>query len=164
MFHIISTIFKRDTPLQSRIHWILRITCFFCLVGHGAWGIIQKPEWIPFYDIFHIPAKYAYLTMPIVGLMDILMGILILVKPMRFVLVWMVFWTIFTALLRPMAFMGWFEFLERAGNYGAPIVFLALSGIGAVKGKERWIGTIKELVLDKLTITTPICLETIFKA
>ena len=79
---------------------------------------MEKVGWIPFYLIFQIPDNYAYLTMPIIGSLDILMGILILVKPIRLVMVWMTFWTIFTALLRPMALMGWWEFFERGGNYG----------------------------------------------
>jgi hypothetical protein len=39
----------------------------------------------------------------------------------------MALWAVFTALLRPLAGMGWWEFLERAGNYGPPIAFLLLA-------------------------------------
>jgi hypothetical protein len=40
----------------------------------------------------------------------------------------MVFWAAFTALLRPWAGEPFWETLERAGNYGVPLAFLAMSG------------------------------------
>jgi hypothetical protein len=46
----------------------------------------------------------------------------------RSVLLWKAFlWTCFTALLRPLAGMSWFEASERAGNYGIPLAFLVLA-------------------------------------
>ncbi len=123
-------IFTRDTPLPERLHWILRFSSALCFIGHGAWGIIKKAGWLPFYDIFGIPPDIAYATMPIVGALDITLGVAILIVPLRAVLFYMVFWALFTAMLRPMAGMGWWEFLERAGNYGAPLALLYLGGSG----------------------------------
>jgi hypothetical protein len=105
----------------------LRIACAWCFVGHGAWGIYQKPGWLPFYHVFGIPDATAFATMPVIGAIDIALGLLVLVHPCRAALAWMAFWCLFTALLRPLAAMGWFEFLERGGNYAHPIALLALS-------------------------------------
>ncbi len=99
-----------------------------CFIGHGAWGIITKPGWLPFFKIFFISPDLAFQLMPIVGTIDILLGLIILIYPMRAVLLYMIFWCIFTALLRPSAGMGWWEFFERAGNYGAPLILLLCSG------------------------------------
>jgi phosphohistidine phosphatase SixA len=36
------------------------------------------------------------------------------------------FWTVWTAFLRPLTGLGWWEFFERAGNFGVPLAVLAL--------------------------------------
>ncbi len=113
--------------LQIVLSWTLRITCSLCLIGHGAWGIITKADYLPFFSLFSIDRTSAYRLMPLIGLTDITMALIILLRPMRFVLVWMFVWAVWTALLRPLAGMGWWEFLERAGNYGAPFAYLCLS-------------------------------------
>jgi hypothetical protein len=43
----------------------------------------------------------------------------------------MAIWGAWTALLRPLAGESFFETVERAGNYGVPIVLVALFGIGS---------------------------------
>ncbi len=120
-------------PVASA-HWLLRIACAWCFVGHGAWGLYQKPGWLPFYQVFGIPEWIAWPTMPVVGAVDIALGVIVLFHPNRALLLWMGFWCVFTALLRPMADMGWWEFFERGGNYAPPLALLALSlahpGIG----------------------------------
>ena len=65
--------------------------------------------------------------MPLVGLLDVAVGIVVLFHPCRALLAWMALWSVFTALLRPLAGLGWWEFLERGGNYGPPIAFLLLA-------------------------------------
>jgi hypothetical protein len=43
----------------------------------------------------------------------------------------MTVWSVWTALLRPLTGEGWWEFLERAGNYGVPLAFLYWSQPGS---------------------------------
>jgi hypothetical protein len=147
MIQGMACIFARDTPLQERLHWILRVSSALCFIGHGAWGIIRKPGWLPFYDIFGISSDIAYATMPLVGTIDIFLGVLILVAPVPAVMLYMVFWAFFTAMLRPSAGMGWWEFLERAGNYGAPLGLLYLCG--TQPGIKAWFKPAQAAVLDR---------------
>jgi len=117
--------------LETWLHWILRIGALWCFVGHGAFGIIGKAGWLPYYRVFGVADSLAWDTMPIIGAVDIAIGILILLRPMRAVLVYAVFWTVLTALLRPLAGQGlWQEVFDRAGNYGLPLVLLLLVGFG----------------------------------
>ncbi len=120
-------------------YWLLRIACAWCFVGHGAWGVYQKPGWIQFYEALGVPEWFAWPTMPVIGAFDILFALSVLVHPCRAALAWMAFWGVFTASLRPLAGMGWWEFLERGGNYAPPMALLVLSmsqsGIG-------WFGKI----------------------
>ncbi len=115
------------TNAITSAHWLLRVACAWCFIGHGAWGIYQKPGWLPFYQALGIPDRLAWPTMPVVGAIDIAMGLLVLVHPCRAALVWMSFWCLFTALLRPLAGMGWWELLERGGNYAPPLALLVLA-------------------------------------
>jgi hypothetical protein len=41
------------------LHLALRIACAMCFVGHGAWGVITKAGWLPFYGVFGIPSAIA---------------------------------------------------------------------------------------------------------
>lgn len=116
----------REAACAAGLHWALRLSCGFCFVGHGAFGVITKAGWLPFFALFGISEEAAFRLMPVVGAMDIAVGVLVLLRPNRVLLVWMLFWTAATALLRPAVGMGWFEFLERAGNYGPPLALLML--------------------------------------
>lgn len=69
----------------------------------------------------------AYKLMPVVGAVDILLGIILLFYPLRFSAAWLIFWGLFTASLRPLSGEPFAEFLERAGNFGAPIILLLLT-------------------------------------
>ena len=51
---------------------------------------------------------------------DITLGILALIAPTRAGLLYMGCWGFFTALLRPLAGEGGWEFLERSYNFGVP--------------------------------------------
>jgi hypothetical protein len=117
---------------QPRIHWALRISAVFCFIGHGAFGILTKPAWFPYFAVAYIPPNIALKLMPLIGTMDITMGVLTLISPRRFALLFMTFWAVWTAFLRPLAGVAteatWWEFLERAGNFGVPFAFLIMSG------------------------------------
>ena len=118
--------------------WILRLACAMCYVGHGAFGIIGKEEWIPFFALAGISAEWARSLMPVIGLIDITVGISVLLAPRRAVLAYMVVWAVWTAALRPLTGEPVFELLERAGNYGVPLAFLLLLGVG--RTAREWFG------------------------
>ncbi len=99
-----------------------------CFIGHGTFGIITKPVWCNYFAVFGIGSKLAYQLMPIVGSADILMGIIMLVYPVRAVAAWLVIWGMVTAMLRPLSGEPFAEFIERAGNFGAPLALLLLCG------------------------------------
>lgn len=137
---------SRPTSLTSSLHWILRIAVFMCFVGHGAFGIMTKAAWLPYYGVLAVPENLAWRTMPIVGTMDIMIGILALLSPFRGLLLYGAAWCLFTALLRPLAGQGIWETLERAGNYGVPLAFLAMAGWG-----RSWRGWFEPIGPRELT-------------
>src|SRR5277367_5737665 len=116
-----------NAPAQN-IHYTLRIASAMCFLGHGAFGIITKPVWCNYFAVFGISHDLAYRLMPLVGSFDILMGIAILVYPIRAIPMWLVLWGMVTASLRPLSGEPFAELIERAGNFGAPLALLILSG------------------------------------
>jgi uncharacterized membrane protein HdeD (DUF308 family) len=113
---------------NQKIHHTLRIAAAMCFIGHGAFGIVGKPIWCNYFALFGIEKATAYQLMPIVGSVDILLGIILLFKPIRAIAVWLLIWGTVTALCRPISGEPLAEFIERAGNFGAPLCLLLLSG------------------------------------
>lgn len=115
---------------QNKVQITLQIAVAMCFIGHGAFGIITKPIWCNYFSVFGIGEGMAYTLMPFLGLFDILFGIIMLVFPIRAILMWLVIWGIITALLRPLSGEPFAEFIERAGNFGAPLALLILTNNG----------------------------------
>ena len=127
---------RTHASTATKLHWIFRIAVAMEFVGHGAFGIIGKEAWVPYFNVFGFSESVAWQLMPVVGAIDIALGIITLFRPMPAVLTHMAFWGLMTAALRPATGEGVWEFLERGGNYAVPLAFLLLSGGGGrtVKG------------------------------
>jgi hypothetical protein len=121
------------------LHWILRVAVAACFIGHGAFGVITKAAWVPYFALFGIPEWWAWRLMPVVGIVDIAMGCLTLIRPVRAAVLYMTFWGFQTACLRVFAGQGVWELLERAGNYGVPLAFLWL--LGPARSRADWFST-----------------------
>jgi hypothetical protein len=114
--------------IQQKIHYTLRSAVAMCFIGHGVFGIITKPIWCNYFAVFGVGHDLAYRLMPLLGSFDILMGILMLIYPIRAIPIWLVIWGTATASLRPLSGEPLGELFERAGNFGAPLALLILSG------------------------------------
>ena len=123
-----------------KMHYTLRIASAMCFIGHGAFGIVTKAIWCNYFALFGIGKEMAYRLMPVAGTVDILLGILLLIKPFRAIPAWLVVWGIITALCRPLSGEPFAEFIERAGNYGAPLCLLLLAG--GIKLNISWCRSI----------------------
>lgn len=111
---------------EHKIYHTLRIASAMCLIGHGAFGIITKAIWCNYLGVIGINQELAYQLMPVIGSIDIALGISLLLFPTRAVLGWLVFWGLATAAMRPLSGEPFAELLERAGNFGAPLALLLL--------------------------------------
>ncbi len=129
------------TQIGILLYWMFRVSLLMEFVGHGAFGIITKASWVPYFGVFGISEQWAYRLMPVIGTMDISMAILGFLSPRRALLAYMAFWGTFTALLRPLSGESVWEVLDRAGNYGVPFAFLYLSGFG--RTAREWLEPIR---------------------
>lgn len=129
----------------SYYHFIFRVACAMCYIGHGLFGFITKKVWCTYFAVAGIGEPLAYTLMPVVGAVDVALGLIVLFYPLRFAAVWLVGWGVFTASLRPLAGEPVAELIERAGNFGAPFILLLLSA--PVHGKKG--GLMDRLVPDE---------------
>jgi hypothetical protein len=109
-------------------YWILRVGAALCFIGHGAFGFITKAAWLPYFAVVGIPEAWAWRLMPLVGAVDVTVGMMVLFAPRRFALGYMTIWGLWTALLRPLSGEPIFETIERAGNFGVPFALLLMTG------------------------------------
>lgn len=123
--------------LEVLVFWLLLLACSWCFIGHGYWGVVQKPGWLPFFRPFSIPDTVAFTLMPIIGTMDISMGFMVLFYPCRALYTWMFIWTTWTAFLRPIAGLSFYEVSERGGNFGPPFILMLLAIWGGASWVER---------------------------
>lgn len=131
-----------NSSVEDKIYLILRIAVAMCFIGHGSFGIITKPVWVNYFAVFGIGKQMAYQLMPVLGTVDILLGITMLIYPIRAIAGWLVAWGLITALLRPLSGEPFAEFVERGGNYGAPLALLLLCNTGN-HNLKYWFNRIK---------------------
>ena len=122
------------SPPESTLFLVLRVAAAMCFIGHGAFGIITKEGWLPYFAVVGIGRDLGYALMPVIGVVDILLGVSMLVRPTKAALAYMTFWAVWTALLRPLSGQGFAEFLERAGNYGVPLALLLIGLVSFPRG------------------------------
>src|SRR4029450_10420706 len=99
-----------------RLHWLLRLGVIGCFIGHGAYGFITREAWVPFFGVVGIDRTWAYRLMPWVGAMDVSLGLMMAVVPLRGVLLHLTVWCLWTAALRPLSGHVVVERCERAGH------------------------------------------------
>jgi hypothetical protein len=119
------------------LYWMLRMACAAEFVGHGAFGILTKAAWVPYFGVVGIPPELAWKLMPVIGTLDILLGLYVgLVRPARAVLLYLAFWGLVTAMIRPLSGEPIWEFVERVPNWAIPFMFLCVRGLG--RSRREW--------------------------
>ena len=109
--------------------WVLRIAVAGEFIGHGVFAIQGKMDWVSWFGTFGITdIGLATQLLFFVGIMDIALALLILMRPVRAALLWMAFWGFWTALIRPLVGMPVWDFVERWANWGAPLALLLIRG------------------------------------
>ncbi len=119
------------------IQWVLRIAVAGEFVGHGVFALQGKQAWVGWIQQFtgaDVPLATQLLFL--VGLMDLLVALSILFKPVKIVLLWAAFWGFWTALVRPLVGEPIWDFVERWANWGAPLALLLL--VGWPKSLKEW--------------------------
>ncbi|MEK7642954.1 MAG: hypothetical protein AAB372_00695 [Patescibacteria group bacterium] len=111
------------------LEWVLRVGVAGEFLGHGVFALQGKKDWIGWFVKFGISdVGIATQVLFFIGVVDIALAVLVLLKPVRLALLWMVFWGFWTALLRPIVGMPVWDFVERWANWSAPLALLIIHG------------------------------------
>lgn len=117
---------------------VLRIAVAGEFIGHGVFALQGKKAWVEWFSVFGISGLgTATRLLFLIGLLDIAVAFVVLVRPIRIVLLWATFWGFWTALVRPIIGESIWDFVERWANGGAPLALLLL--IGWPKNWRQWI-------------------------
>jgi hypothetical protein len=103
------------------VQWILRVGIAGTFFGHGFFALQVKESWIHLITAFGFSIHAAKIMMPLFGAIDMVVAVLVLVKPFRVVLLYAAFWAFLTALARPVAGLPVLDFIERSANWAAPL-------------------------------------------
>lgn len=136
---------------QKKIEWVLKIGVAGEFLGHGIFAtgfpkiagleflsVSQKSQWVGWIgEILGTDPATSAILLTLVGAMDILIAILVLVKPIRIALLWATFWGFWTALVRPLVGEPIWDFIERWANWSAPLALLML--LGWPKTFKEWL-------------------------
>lgn len=111
------------------IKWVLRVAVAGEFLGHGIFALQGKAQWIGWFANFGIAdPETAKQLLFFVGAADLLVALIVLVRPIRVVLLWAVLWGFWTALVRPLVGEPVWDFVERWANWGAPLALLLMAG------------------------------------
>ena len=119
------------------VEWVLRIAVAGEFIGHGVFALQGKEGWFKYFNAVGITDVETITTLLlIVGIADLLLAVLILIRPVRIALLWMALWGLWTAMIRwPVGPDPFWDFVERSANWGAPLALLFLVG---------WPGNLRE--------------------
>lgn len=117
--------------------WVLRIAVAGEFLGHGFFALQGKKAWIGWFAQFGVSdVQTATMLLRLVGLLDLAVAIIVLLRPIQAVLLWAAFWGFWTALVRPLVGEPIWDFIERWANWGAPLALLFLRGWP--RGWRQW--------------------------
>ena len=96
-------------------------------LGHGIFALQGKKDWIGWFAKFGVSDPIMAKNLLIaVGILDLLVAVVVLFKPLKPVLLWATFWGFWTALVRPIVGQPVWDFVERFANWGAPLALYFL--------------------------------------
>ena len=109
------------------IEWVLRIAVAGEFAGHGMFALQGKQQWVGWVsELTGADVVLAARLIFIVGIIDVVVAVIVLIRPIRIVLLWAAFWGFWTALVRPLVGEPIWDFIERFANWGAPLALYFL--------------------------------------
>ena len=115
--------------MDKRLEWVLRIAVAGEFLGHGVLAMQGKKQWVGWISqLTGADASLATQILFLIGISDLIVALFVLIRPIKIVLLWAVFWGFWTAILRPIVGESIWDFIERFANIGAPLALLLIKG------------------------------------
>lgn len=112
------------TLTQYKLHNTLSISVAISLLGYGIIGIISRQAWENYSEIFGMGKPVAYIFIYCFSILNIVLGLIMLIYPIRILAAWLMFWAVSAAPIFALSGKPFPEFIAQAGNFGAPLAFL----------------------------------------
>jgi hypothetical protein len=110
---------------KDKIELVLRIGVFGVFLGHGVFALEGKQRFVEMIQsMVPVDAATATSLLFAIGVMDILIAFLALLRPQKYVLAYATVWAFMTAVARVTAGDPVWDFVERAANWAAPLALL----------------------------------------
>lgn len=123
---------------EKKIEWILRVGVAGEFFGHSMFALSGKTAWIDWLiKLFGVEPGTAIMILTLIGIVDIAVATIVLVRPVKLVLLWAAFWGFCTALVRPIVGESFWDFIERWANWAAPLALLMM--LGWPKNIKEWL-------------------------
>lgn len=107
---------------DKKVEWLLRVGVAGEFIGHGLLAIEGKKDWVGWISqMIHVDTATAATLLLLIGIADVIMALVVLIRPVRPLLLWMAVWGFWTALVRPLVGQSWLDFVERSANWAAPL-------------------------------------------
>jgi hypothetical protein len=91
-------------------------------IGHGLLAMQGKKDWISWISqLIHTSPENSATLLLLIGIVDVLIALVVLIKPVRPILLWAAVWGFWTALVRPLVGQSVLDFIERSANWAAPL-------------------------------------------
>ena len=108
------------------IQYLLRVAVFLTFLGHGLVAVSGNIKWLIYLEKAGFSIEQAKQLIPIIGIIDILVAFTILIRPVKYVVLWAVIWAFSAALIRPISGESILAFVERGSNWIAPLALYFL--------------------------------------
>lgn len=110
--------------LLKNTEWILRIAVFMTFLGHGSFALMGTVQWLKYLETVGFSIDTAQHLIVMIGALDVIIALVVLLKPYKYIVIWCVIWTFATALIRPLSGEPIWAFIERGSNVGAALALL----------------------------------------
>jgi hypothetical protein len=107
---------------MKNLKYLLRIAIFLTFLGHGISAIKGNNLWLAYLEVVGFSLEKSKELILIIGIFDVIIAFIILLKPYKYVVLWSVIWAFSTALIRPISGEPIWEFIERGSNWITPLI------------------------------------------
>lgn len=131
----ISNSYKQTFKFSRTYRFAIQFSIFLIFLAHGIGCFLKNGVYIDYilgffmdYTPLSLVQRQAEQLLNIIGIIDVIVAVLVLIKPFRYLLYWLIFWGLLTAIVRILdaSILNYTEFLIRIPHFGLPLALLLI--------------------------------------
>ena len=145
----------------TAVEWILAISIAGTFIGHGSIALSGgEPKWYTYLQVAAINPTTGRTLMPLIGALDVAVGIAAVVWPHPLILAWAAVWGAATAVMRPLAGETVWAAVERTGNSLPAVALMWMVAEREEKGGAYYYGMVVGVMAMMLAAVTLLLRQT----